>query len=152
VLATQNPLEMEGTYPLPEAQLDRFFFKVNVPFPNSIELVEILNRTTGNDVPVSNQAANGSDILAMRSLARNIPIASHVNAFVVDPIVLHTPTTSRNAFAKIVRYGSSTGGQFYPAPVTALLPIAITLPLMMQCWLPLPCVTGSAHFEWSGRR
>src|SRR5690606_35977863 len=51
VLATQNPLEMEGTYPLPEAQLDRFLFKVNVPFPSASDLTEIVSRTTGRDAP-----------------------------------------------------------------------------------------------------
>ena len=60
VLATQNPLEMEGTYPLPEAQLDRFFFKLDVPFPSEAELVEILERTTGVDVPEVGKAATGA--------------------------------------------------------------------------------------------
>jgi MoxR-like ATPase len=81
VLATQNPLEMEGTYPLPEAQLDRFFFKIDVPFPSADELIEIANRTTGAAVPQAEPVADGSTILAMQSLARGVPIADHVTAY-----------------------------------------------------------------------
>src|SRR4030042_503674 len=82
VLATQNPLEMEGTYPLPEAQLDRFFFKIDVPFPSADELVEIANRTTGAAVPEAGLAADGPAIVAMQALARGVPIADHVTAYV----------------------------------------------------------------------
>ena len=78
VMATQNPLEMEGTYPLPEAQLDRFLFKINVPFPSANELVEILARTTGKDTPAAQTDVSGADIVRMRDLARQTPIASHV--------------------------------------------------------------------------
>jgi MoxR-like ATPase len=91
VLATQNPLEMEGTYPLPEAQLDRFFFKVNVPFPSATELVEILARTTGSSTPAAEKAASGADIVAMRNLARTVPIASHVGDYVARLNVATTP-------------------------------------------------------------
>src|SRR2546423_825160 len=66
VLATQNPLEMEGTYPLPEAQLDRFFFKVHVPFPSAGELVEIANRTTGARMPQTRKIASGALINEMQ--------------------------------------------------------------------------------------
>ncbi len=76
VLATQNPLEMEGTYPLPEAQLDRFFFKVDVKFPSSSELVEILARTTGSNNPEASAVIRGDEIIAMRQLARDVPVAS----------------------------------------------------------------------------
>src|SRR5512147_1020201 len=64
VLATQNPLEMEGTYPLPEAQLDRFFFKIDVPFPSVDELVEIANRTTSTTTPAAEAATDGPTIQA----------------------------------------------------------------------------------------
>src|SRR5437867_11872348 len=63
VLATQNPLEMEGTYPLPEAQLDRFFFKILVPFPTTADLVEIANRTTTDRAPQTRKIANGALII-----------------------------------------------------------------------------------------
>ncbi len=66
VLATQNPLEMEGTYPLPEAQLDRFFFKIDVPFPSVDDLVEIANRTTATGSLQADKAADGREIRACR--------------------------------------------------------------------------------------
>ncbi len=78
VLATQNPLEMEGTYPLPEAQLDRFFFKLNVPYPTIEELVGIADRTTGVEELEVSPVADGARIVAMQQLARAVPIARHV--------------------------------------------------------------------------
>ena len=78
VLATQNPLEMEGTYPLPEAQLDRFFLKIDVPFPTVDELVQIADRTTGTEIGQAQKVAGGEAILAMQQLARGVPIAPHV--------------------------------------------------------------------------
>ncbi len=83
VLATQNPLEMEGTYPLPEAQLDRFFFKLVVPYPSAEDLAEILRRTTTNIEPVVSRVADGAAIEAMGQLARDVPVAAHVMDFVV---------------------------------------------------------------------
>src|SRR5512138_2053424 len=73
VLATQKPLEMEGTYPLPEAQLDRFFFKVDVPFPSVEELVTIADRTTGVDQVALSPVADGATIVKMQQLARAVP-------------------------------------------------------------------------------
>src|ERR1043165_6752619 len=83
VMATQNPLEMEGTYPLPEAQLDRFFFKVYVNLPNVNEMVAIMDRTTGKDMPSAEKVVRGEDILHMRELARTVPIASQDRKSVV---------------------------------------------------------------------
>ncbi len=126
VLATQNPLEMEGTYPLPEAQLDRFFFKVNVPFPKAAELVEILTRTTTSSNPVASLAATGADIVAMRNLARSVPIASHVSEYAARLNVATHPDSPQAPplVKKFVRYGASPrGGQalILGAKVTALL-------------------------------
>jgi MoxR-like ATPase len=126
VLATQNPLEMEGTYPLPEAQLDRFFFKVNVPFPSANELVEILSRTTGNLEELAHPIASGADIIAMRELARQVPIASHVNEYVARLTVATHPENQEapEMIKKYVRYGSSPRGaqaMILGAKVTALL-------------------------------
>src|SRR5882672_10845426 len=73
VLATQNPLEMEGTYPLPEAQLDRFFFKLHVPFPNREELHKILDLTTGGDVERPKPVLDREKILTMQALVRKVP-------------------------------------------------------------------------------
>src|SRR5258705_403237 len=84
VLATQNPLEMEGTYPLPEAQLDRFIFKVMVPFPSEEDLVTIMDRTTGADAPSANKVTSAAEIVEMQRLARAVPIAPHVTAYAVS--------------------------------------------------------------------
>jgi len=126
VLATQNPLEMEGTYPLPEAQLDRFFFKVNVSLPDVQDMVEILERTTGKETPAAGRAATGADIIKMRELARTVPVASHVREYIAK-LMLATHPDNPNASAlikKYVRYGvSPRGGQamMLGAKVTALL-------------------------------
>jgi MoxR-like ATPase len=112
VLATQNPLEMEGTYPLPEAQLDRFFFKIDVPFPSTDELVEIANRTTTSLVPKAESVANGSQIMAMQTLARGVPIAPHVTAFAAR-LLKSTHPNEVNAPQMVkdfVRYGASPRG------------------------------------------
>ena len=112
VLATQNPIEMEGTYPLPEAQLDRFMFKVNVPFPSSGELVDILARTTGERPPTASKAADGAQILGLRRLARQIPVPAHVTDFVARLVVAtHPEQASAPPLVKqYVRYGSSPRG------------------------------------------
>jgi MoxR-like ATPase len=126
VLATQNPLEMEGTYPLPEAQLDRFFFKVNVDLPDVQDMVEILERTTGKETPAAGRAASGADIVKMRELARTVPVASHVREYIAR-LMLATHPANANAsplIKKYVRYGvSPRGGQalMLGAKVTALL-------------------------------
>src|ERR1700689_4466462 len=83
VLATQNPLEMEGTYPLPEAQLDRFFFKLNVPFPNRDELHQILDRTTGGAVSAPQKVLDRERILVMQRLVREVPVARHVQDYAI---------------------------------------------------------------------
>lgn len=126
VMATQNPLEMEGTYPLPEAQLDRFFFKVNVDLPSVGEMVEILDRTTGKESPSANKAVTGADIVQMRALARTTPIASHVKEYIARLMLATHPEDSAASplVKKYVRYGvSPRGGQalVLGAKVTALL-------------------------------
>ncbi len=112
VLATQNPLEMEGTYPLPEAQLDRFFFKIDVPFPGEDDLIAIMERTTGTDVPAVRKVASGTDVLAMQRLARDVPIASHVMAYAVRLLRATHPDTERvpGIVSQYVRYGGSPRG------------------------------------------
>lgn len=112
VLATQNPLEMEGTYPLPEAQLDRFFFKVDVPFPSVEDLVEIANRTTTAAQPHADKVADGPAVLAMQQLARSVPIADHVTEYAARIL---TATHPDNPLAppvtrQFVRYGGSPRG------------------------------------------
>lgn len=87
VLATQNPIEQEGTYPLPEAQLDRFLFKILVPFPDKEELRGIVNLTEGTDKPVITSIMSGEELLAVRSLVAQIPIADAVMDYILDLVM-----------------------------------------------------------------
>jgi len=126
VMATQNPIEMEGTYPLPEAQVDRFFFKVNVPYPSTDELNQILERTTGQELPEVEACVGRDAIVAMQSLTRGVPIASHVREYVARLVVsTHSDRPEATPLAQqFVRYGASPrGGQalILGAKVTALL-------------------------------
>ncbi len=126
VLATQNPLEMEGTYPLPEAQLDRFMFKIDVLFPPSGDLVEILARTTGAAMPTPAVAADGQTVLQMGDLARKVPIPTHVSQYVARLVVATHPGSevSTDMVNQFVRYGSSPRGaqaMILGAKVNALL-------------------------------
>ncbi|MBN1179556.1 MAG: MoxR family ATPase [Anaerolineae bacterium] len=109
VLATQNPIEMEGTYPLPEAQLDRFLFKVNVTFPSSAELVEILNRTTGSAAPAAGVVADRDTVTAMAALVRDVPAASPVTDYAVRLVFATHPQSedAPEAVRQYVRYGAS---------------------------------------------
>jgi MoxR-like ATPase len=112
VLATQNPLEMEGTFPLPEAQLDRFFFKILLMSSNLKELVEIVDRTCSDSVISVSAVAQTEDILAMRRTVRRVPVASHVKEFAAR-IVLATHPESDSAaplVKRYVRYGASPRG------------------------------------------
>jgi len=109
VLATQNPLEMEGTYPLPEAQLDRFMFKIMVSSPSLAEMTTILDRTTGAETPAPSKVVGREDVLAMRQLVREVPVASHVKEY-IGRIVLATHPQSDLAAEptkKYIRYGAS---------------------------------------------
>jgi MoxR-like ATPase len=81
VLATQNPIEIDGTYPLPEAQLDRFFYKIEVPTPGEAELIEIARRTTGSDNPQVQVVTSGEQLLAMQALVRQVPVEERVYAY-----------------------------------------------------------------------
>lgn len=112
VLATQNPLEMEGTYPLPEAQLDRFFFKIDVPFPSVAELVDIAERTTSELIPKAEKVADGETIIDMQNLARALPIAPHVIEFAARLLKFtHPEEDAAPLFVKqYVRYGASPRG------------------------------------------
>jgi MoxR-like ATPase len=112
VLATQNPLEMEGTYPLPEAQLDRFIFKVMVPFPSEEDLVSIVDRTTGTDAPVAGRVTTAADIIEMQRLARSVPIAPHITAYAVSVLAATHPDQPRapELVRQYVRYGGSPRG------------------------------------------
>lgn len=112
VLATQNPIDQEGTYPLPEAQLDRFFFKLLVGYPSAAELTEVLNRTTENRrVPVS-KVLNGAALLEWQNLVRQVPVASHVKDYAVRLVLATHPKTETAApiASQYLRFGSSPRG------------------------------------------
>ncbi len=84
VLATQNPIEQEGTYPLPEAQLDRFMFNIVVNYPTAAEELRILKATTGGDEPELKHALTGEQILALQEVVRKVPVAEHVFVYARD--------------------------------------------------------------------
>jgi MoxR-like ATPase len=109
VMATQNPIEQEGTYPLPEAQLDRFFLKLLVPFPTKEELAEIVNRTTGIAEQHLKNVADRDKVLKMRQIAREVPVAPHVLDHALEMVLSCHPTSEQAApvAKRYVRYGPS---------------------------------------------
>jgi len=112
VMATQNPIEQEGTYPLPEAQLDRFFFKLLVPFPDRADLARIVQQTTGTEEPDTAHVATGEDVLKMREVVRKVVLAEDVLARGLAIVLGTHPegegTTDHSK--KYVRYGASPRG------------------------------------------
>ena len=112
VLATQNPLEMEGTYPLPEAQLDRFLFKLKVTFPTADDLHTILDRTTQTGTPQIAKVIDSPQVLAMRATVRDVPMTREVQAHAIRIVLAtHPDTGDASPLAKrFVRYGASPRG------------------------------------------
>jgi MoxR-like ATPase len=112
VLATQNPLEMEGTYPLPEAQLDRFFYKLKVGFPGREALHVIMDRTTRDESPHPTKVLTRERVLEMRELTRRVPLAKPVQDYAIRVLqATHPETTEATPMVKkYVRYGSSPRG------------------------------------------
>lgn len=112
VIATQNPLEMEGTYPLPEAQLDRFLFKVLVPYPTVDELREIVTRTTGVVQEQAKTVMTGEEVLAINRMAREVPVADKVLEFALKLLVATHPGNAGAApmVKRYVQVGASPRG------------------------------------------
>jgi MoxR-like ATPase len=112
VMATQNPIEMEGTYTLPEAQLDRFLFKVDMPYPPESVLDTILDRTTGERLNVAPQVLDPEQILGLQRLTRSVPMATHVRALVVRLVLATQPGDARTveAVRRYVRFGVTPRG------------------------------------------
>jgi MoxR-like ATPase len=112
VLATQNPIEMEGTYPLPEAQLDRFLFKLIVNSPTFEDLASIVDRTTGASTPQIQAVIDGATILRMRELAREVPMATHVREYAIKLVLGTHPDkdSATDQARRFVRFGSSPRG------------------------------------------
>ena len=126
VMATQNPIEMEGTYPLPEAQLDRFLLKLLVPFPPAADLVAVVERTTGDAVTQVDRVADDTVLSAMIDLTRQVPAASHVVQHAVDLVVATHPGAdgAPGEVGRYVRFGASPRGAqalILAAKATALL-------------------------------
>jgi MoxR-like ATPase len=114
VLATQNPIDQEGTYPLPEAQLDRFFFKLVVGYPSAGELTEVLTRTTEGARAGINKIIDRESLLELQRLVRQVPVATHVKDYAVRLVLATHPKTETAApiTNQYLRFGSSPrGGQ-----------------------------------------
>jgi MoxR-like ATPase len=114
VLATQNPIDQEGTYPLPEAQLDRFFFKLLVGYPSAAELAEVLTRTTEGTKARPARVLGGPELMELMELVRQVPVASHVKDYAVRLVLATHPKTETAAAIsnQYLRFGSSPrGGQ-----------------------------------------
>jgi MoxR-like ATPase len=112
VLATQNPIEMEGTYPLPEAQVDRFFFKLRVDYPSRAELQRIADLTTSGHPPALRKVLDGEGILKMRAAVHEVPVAETTKDYAIQLILATHPKgeTSVPRAQKFVEYGSSPRG------------------------------------------
>jgi MoxR-like ATPase len=112
VLATQNPLEMEGTYPLPEAQIDRFFFKILVRHPDVDELVRIVDRTVGADVPSASPVMKGEDLLAIQKAVREVVVPPHLVQFAARLVLATQPerVEANPDVRRLVRFGAGPRG------------------------------------------
>ena len=113
VLATQNPLEMDGTYPLPEAQVDRFLFKLHVDQPTRSDMHTILDRTTGWEQPTIAPVLTRDELMTLRQLAMDVPIARHVQDYAVRLVEATHPESAaagQIAARRFVRYGASPRG------------------------------------------
>ena len=112
VMATQNPIEMEGTYPLPEAQLDRFLMKILVMYPSREDLNRIVERTIHGADTSLHQVIDRDEILQLRAACREVLVAEHVQDFAINLVMATQPGTSQahNLATKYIRYGSSPRG------------------------------------------
>jgi MoxR-like ATPase len=112
VLATQNPIDQEGTYPLPEAQLDRFFFKLLVGYPTAAELTEVINRTTEGNKPELKKVVDGAGLMDLQKLVREVPVATHVKDYAVRLVLATHPKTDTAVPVsnQYLRFGSSPRG------------------------------------------
>ena len=112
VMATQNPIDQEGTYPLPEAQLDRFFFKILVGYPTAADLTEVLNRTTAGVRPTVQKVLEREALTSLMGLVREVPVATHVKDYAVRLVLATHPKTDTAApiATQYLRFGSSPRG------------------------------------------
>lgn len=110
VLATQNPVEQEGTYPLPEAQLDRFMFLINVDYPTELEEIEIARSTTGNSMPSLESFLSGEEVIKFQELVRRVPVPSHIYEYIVRLVRRSRPSdpSAPEWVQKFVSWGAGT--------------------------------------------
>lgn len=114
VLSTQNPIEQEGTYPLPEAQLDRFMFNIWLTYPNKDEEIEIVRSTTTEHIPEVKKILNSEQIIEYQNLVRRIPVADNVLKFAVELVRETRPeTTSMEIVKEFINYGAGPRGSQY---------------------------------------
>lgn len=115
VLATQNPIEQEGTYPLPEAQVDRFMLKVNVDYPSRLEERQIIDRMTSSILPVVHPVISPAEILHAREMVRNVYVDDRIKEYVLD-LVLTTRNPGNNGLSDLntlIQYGASPRASIY---------------------------------------
>ncbi len=123
VIATQNPVEQDGTYPLPEAQLDRFMVKLTVGYPGEADYLGILNRTTGSRAEVIEPVSSGEEIMRMREIVRSVPVSAQVQRYAVRLVMATQPgspyaTSPSGSSALLARIDpAQQGAVFYPATV-----------------------------------
>jgi len=112
VLATQNPIDQEGTYPLPEAQLDRFFYKLLVGYPSADELSEVIARTTEENQVQVNKVVDGHALSELQLMVKQVPVASHVKDYAIRLVLASHPNTESalEITNKFLRFGSSPRG------------------------------------------
>ena len=112
VLATQNPIDQEGTYPLPEAQLDRFFYKLLVGYPSADELSEVVTRTTEGGCVEVKHVVDGASLIELQQLVQQVPVASHVKDYAVRLVLATHPNTETalDITNQFLRFGSSPRG------------------------------------------
>ena len=111
-MATQNPIEMEGTYPLPEAQLDRFLMKILVRYPSRSDLSTIVERTIQRDETTISTVVNREEIMGLRDVCHQVLVAPHVQEYAIDMVMATQPGTpgAHELTNKYIRYGSSPRG------------------------------------------
>lgn len=112
IMATQNPMEMEGTYPLPEAQADRFLFKIRVPFPDKETLMEISRRTSGFATAKLNQVLTANDLIEFQETVASVPVADHITDYAAQIVLATHPETGSGPdnVSRYVSYGASPRG------------------------------------------
>ncbi len=155
VLATQNPIEMEGTYPLPEAQLDRFLFKLNVKFPSLEELHDIITLTTAQVSEALTAVTTGSEILKMKEVARHVPVAKPVMDYALKLVMATHPEHAEapEITTRYVRYGSSPRGAqsiISGARIRALLAGRYNVSFEDIQYVAYPALRHRVHLNFEG--